>query len=390
MGQIDELDDKLKIIELEPPRTHEKSRASSETIGPEIPDSIADVKERSFDERFAELNRIPLFMRELDETDGSIGENNGLEALKSLAFDGEPWEIATSFKENGNESFRHREYKDAIEYYTKALQTKCGQLEIDEVCYVNRAACNLELQNFGKVLGDCSKALKINPKNLKALYRSTRACIAVDRFEEAQDVLTRGLVLDPENTGMKQQLVILERKLQTALEKRKKDDARLEKARVEARNIENALKQRSISIVKTARPPDTGDARLYLSDPSDVESSLVFPTVFIYPLSYQTDFLAAFAEVYTIQSQLDLILEQSPAWDQSGEYTPKNVDCFMETRTRGLIKLGKKVTLGSVLGSGKVDVLDGIVRIYLVPKSKATTWIANFKQEKELTKPGGT
>lgn len=390
MVQIEELDEKLNIIQLEPPKPKGREKQDPNSIGPELPESIADVKERSFEERFAELNRIPLFMRELDETDGANGENSGLEALKSLAYDGEPWEVATSFKENGNDSFKHKEYKDAIEYYTKALQTKAGRPEIDEACYVNRAACNLELQNYGKVLGDCSKALQINPKNIKALYRSSRACIAVDRLDEAQDVLTRGMLLDPENKSMKQQLDVLENKLKTALDKRKRDDERAAKERTEATNIATALRQRNISIVKTARPPDMGDAKVYLSDPSDSSSSLVFPTVFLYPLTYQTDFLASFAEVYTIQSQLDLVLEQRPPWDTKEQYTPKNVECYMETKTGGLIKLGKKVNLGSALGSGKVVVIDGVVRIYVVPKAEASGWVDAFKKEKELTKPGGS
>lgn len=387
MGQIEELDEKIKIIELEPPKPKGRPKSDAAAIGPELPETIADVKDRSFDDRFAELNRIPLFMRDLDETDGADGENSSLEALKSLAFDGEPWEVATSFKENGNDSFKHKEYKDAIEYYTKALQTKSGRSEIDEACYVNRAACNLELQNYGKVLYDCSRALRINAKNLKALYRSARACIAVDRLDEAQDVITRGLLLDPENAPMKAQLSLLEKKLTLALDKRKRDDARIAKEQNESRNISLALKQRNISVLKSARPPDMGDAKLYLSDAEDPESSLVFPTVFLYPLTYQSDFLAAFAEVYTIQSQLDLILAERPPWDQQGQYTVKNVDCFMETRTGGLIKLGKKVNLGSALGSGKVDVLDGVVRIYVVPKPEASSWIDAFKKEKELTRP---
>lgn len=363
-----------------------EDRLNATKLGPEIPKEIKDVKEQSLDERFAELNRIPLFMRELDETDGANGENTSLEALKSLAFDGEPWEIAISFKENGNDSFKHKSYRDAIEHYTKALQTKCGRAEIDEVCYVNRAACNLELENYGRVLGDCSKALKINPKNMKALYRSARACIAVNRLDEAQDVITRGLLLEPDNKSLQGQLEILEKRLQAALDKRKKDDERIQKEKVEAYNLAVALKQRNITIVKSRRPPDTGEAQICLSDPQDSQSSLVFPTMFLYPLTYQSDFLAQFAEVYTVQSQLDLVLEHQPPWDDKKEYTPKSVDCFMETKIGGLIKLGKKVNLGTALGSGKVEIVDGIVRIYVVPKIAAAAWIEAFKKEKQLTR----
>lgn len=358
----------------------------STKLGPEVPKPKQDVNNQSLDDRIAELNRLPLFMRDLDETDGANGENSSLEALKALAFDGDPWEVATSFKKNGNDAFKRKSYKDAIEHYTKALQTKCGQPEIDEACYVNRAACNLELENYGKVLADCSKALKINPKNMKALYRSSKACIAVDRLDEAQDVITRGLSLEPGNKSLLGQLEILQRRLERALDKRKRDDERKQKLELEKYNLNVALRSRNISVVKSRRPPDTGDAKIYLSDPRDSSSSLVFPTMFLYPLTYQSDFLAQFAEVYTVQSQLDIVLEQAPPWDDKKQYTPKSVDCFMETTGGGLIKLGKKATLGTALGSGKVEVVDGIVRIHVVPKTAAAAWIDAFKAEKELTR----
>lgn len=373
MTTIAELDDKLKVTKL----------------GPALPQEVKAVNDTSFDERFAELNRIPLFMQDLDETDGSSGTNTSLEALKSLAFDGEPWEIATSFKENGNESFKRKSYKDAIEFYTKAIQTKCDRPEIDEACYVNRAACNLELQNYGKVLGDCSKALNLNPKNMKALYRSAKACIAVDRLDEAQDVITRGLLLEPDNKALKAQLDVLEKKLQRALDKRKKEDARIQRQQLESRNLATALRQRNITITHSKRPPDTADAKVKLTDPLDPSSSLLFPTMFLYPLTYQSDFLAQFSDASTIGSQLALILSPHsppPSWDLQRTYSPTSVDCFMETRKGGLLKIGKRAELGIALGSGKVHVVDGILRIYVLPKNEASGWIERFKKEKELTR----
>ena len=40
-------------------------------------------------------------MTKLDETDGDGGENVNLEALKSLAYEGDPDEIASNFKNQG-------------------------------------------------------------------------------------------------------------------------------------------------------------------------------------------------------------------------------------------------------------------------------------------------
>jgi hypothetical protein len=44
-----------------------------------------------------------------------------------------------------------------------------------------------------------------------------------------------------------------------------------------------------------------------------------------------------------------------------------------------LIKAGKKLSLIKLLGSGKVEIVDGLVRIYVVPKARSGEWIAEFK-----------
>ena len=54
----------------------------------------------------------------------------------------------------------------------------------------------------------------------------------------------------------------------------------------------------------------------------------------------------------------------------------------METVTGGLIKWGKKVPLLKVLGGGKVEVVDGIVKVNVVPKSGAAGWIEEVKRRK--------
>lgn len=121
-------------------------------------------------ELFSSLNRIPLFMTSLDETDGSGGENVQLEALKALAYEGTRAEVAQNFREQGTELVREeKRWGEARDYYTKALEAlkrpplppdpeegpqvieideeaeAQKEREIEEVCLVNRALCNLEM-----------------------------------------------------------------------------------------------------------------------------------------------------------------------------------------------------------------------------------------------------
>ena len=72
---------------------------------PSLPPAMAALRNKSADEILADLNKIPLFMTTLEE-------NDDIEALKALAYEGTPLEVATGFKERGNESFKEKGYKD--------------------------------------------------------------------------------------------------------------------------------------------------------------------------------------------------------------------------------------------------------------------------------------
>lgn len=114
--------------------------------GPALPPAIASVRNASTEEFLKQMNKMPLFMTELDEVGEDGGENAGLEALKALAYEGEPEEVAGNFRSQGNECYKARQFKDAVEFYTKAIAVRCDVAEINEACYANRAACNLELR----------------------------------------------------------------------------------------------------------------------------------------------------------------------------------------------------------------------------------------------------
>ena len=54
----------------------------------------------------------------------------------------------------------------------------------------------------------------------------------------------------------------------------------------------------------------------------------------------------------------------------------------METVTGGLIKVGKKLPLLQVLSGGKVEVVDELVRIIVVPRGKTAKFVEDFKARK--------
>ncbi len=51
----------------------------------------------------------------------------------------------------------------------------------------------------------------------------------------------------------------------------------------------------------------------------------------------------------------------------------------METPTGGMIKVGRKLRLLDVLGGGKVEVVDGVVRVFVVPRGRVEGWVEGMK-----------
>lgn len=234
------------------------------------------------------------------------------------------------------------------------------------------------LENYGSCNRDCAATLQLNPRNVKAWYRAASACLALDKIPEALDACRSGLKFDVSNHALK----ILEEKV----EKRQSyltdlEGARIkreQKARNEKATLVLALRERNIAVRKTDEPPEMEDAAMKLADANDARSTLSFPVLLLYPLHAQTDFVKAFAEDESLSHHLEYILPVP--WDEKQEYpTTNEVDCYIETKQGGLIKAGKNLTLLKILGSGKVEVMDGLVRVFVVPKSRANEWIEQFK-----------
>ncbi|KAI2635454.1 TPR-like protein [Xylaria nigripes] len=385
---------------------------------PELSPGRAATGRKTVDEVVADLKRTPFFMTELEENDET-------EAFKALSYEGTPLENSSEFKEQGNECFKARRWADAKEFYTKGIvilaaeerkrklakdppqqfvtrksiekdqqqgedKEKKEETSEDEVrkeretlesLYSNRAACHLELGNYRSCWLDGAAALRLNSKNIKAYYRSTRAFLAVGRIAEADDACARGLALDPSNNALKTVARDIIKRAEEAAARQRREAERLAKEKRREMLIKAALKARQIRTRTTAQPPEMEDAAVKLvPDPDDPASNLCFPTVLLYPAHLQSDFVKAFNETDSLADHLGYVFPLP--WDHEGAYTLAGVECYIETVAGGLIKLGKKVPLLKVLAGGKVEVVDEVVRIFVLPKAKAASWVEEFKAKK--------
>lgn len=229
---------------------------------------------------------------------------------------------------------------------------------------------------------DCGAVLKINPDNVKAHYRSASALFQLDRVYEALDVCYRGMKLDTQNDAMRSLLEKIQKRSRVKEEqdrKRKAEQQRKEKAKL---TLAVALRARNIKTRNSQKErPDMADAEIRLApDPLSPESTLEFPTMFLYPMHNQSDFVRAFSEKDAIYQHLSIMLPLP--WDSKNEYQLSTCDCYMDTISGGMMKVGKKISLLEILSNAKIEVLDGLVRIYVVPQSLAPAWIDEIKKKR--------
>ncbi|KAB8301350.1 hypothetical protein EYC80_003231 [Monilinia laxa] len=369
---------------------------------PSLPPSLASLRDKSGPEILKSLNSTPLFMTELEE-------NDELEAFKALAYEGTPLEVATNFKEQGNDSFKEKRLADAKEFYTKGVNILLAEVrrrqrgekregdvpeegpdevveevKVLEVLLVNRAMAHLGLKNYRSCVQDCGAVLRINNKNTKAFYRSAKALLALGRIKEADDACARGLELASEDKALLVLAGEILKKNEEIEAKRRKEVERLVRIKNEERILKTSLEAREITLRMTDKPPEMEDAKIELvPDALDpINSTLSFPVLFLYPLAAESDFIKSFNEMDTVGQHLEYILPLP--WDVKGEYRDeKVVECYVEKKKGSLIKVGRKVTLLKVLNGG--EVVDGVVSIYVVPKPKAAGWIEEWKRKNAVT-----
>ncbi|KZP00692.1 TPR-like protein [Calocera viscosa TUFC12733] len=345
------------------------------------------------------FDRTPLFMQSLPSSSAGEGEEDdqesvALEALKSLAHEGTADGAALNFKELGNEYFRGKRWREAVGFYTQGIDAKPEDMKLRESLLLNRAACNLELQNYRKVLADTSLVLLSSPTASKAYYRAGLALTRLEKWHEALDVLGRAAALQPGDAGVARALEEARRGKEEAQRKvhEKREAGEMRRA------VEVALQARAITLVKTQSPPPQEAFPFF--DPSYLPPNgatftppppttpLVMPVLLLYPLVAQTDLLTAFPESSTFQEQLTPVLADPPPWDEQGAYKLGTVGVYVVTVRGRVLKLamGRRLLDVWPAAAGKEGLGDGVVcrdgwvEVYLLPRGEEERkWVDEMK-----------
>lgn len=356
---------------------------------------------RSVDEQLRSFDDVPLFMRDLPAAEG----NTALEALQSLAYEGGADSSAETFKEQGNEYFAAKRFREALGFYKQGLDANPEDAAVREALLLNSAAANIALQNYGSALHNARDAMLVNRRSLKALFRAATAFLALDRTRDAEESCALALEFAPDAP----EFVALRDKAQRrAAELARRDAARKQRAerqQAAKQALHVALLARGLWLADT--PADVADIPhvphfdpAEASDidapawraPDPVRTPLILPVLFLYPQHRETDLVAAFHEDTTLGDQLAAMFPapRSAPWDAAGEYVAGRLSVIAVTHRRRLLRIAARLTLREALDSAAagvgaerdgIEMRGGAVRLYVFPRGSPAerAWIDETK-----------
>lgn len=106
---------------------------------------------------------------------------------------------AEEWKGKGNDCYRNKQYKDAIDMYGMAILMD----PTNPSFYLNRAAAYLMLLLYKECIEDCDKSIELDSNNAKGYFRKASALRGLGSISDAIKAYTAGLEVEPTNNAAK-------------------------------------------------------------------------------------------------------------------------------------------------------------------------------------------
>ncbi|XP_059615764.1 mitochondrial import receptor subunit TOM70 [Phlebotomus argentipes] len=108
-----------------------------------------------------------------------------------------PLEVAMEFKNRGNERYRLGKFDESIDFYRQAIEACPGSNTVElATFYQNRAAAHEQLKQWSAVREDCTRALGLNPKYVKAYNRRAKAHEQLKDLSQSLEDITATCILE--------------------------------------------------------------------------------------------------------------------------------------------------------------------------------------------------
>ena len=141
---------------------------------------------------------------------------------------------AVGLKEEGNKQFQDGDYNQAARSYRRGVTAlkkvkhqwddQVKQLKIS--LYTNWSMVSYKDQKYRVSLDMSTKAVEIDPKNVKALYRRAMAHRKLGSLELARTDLRNAIAVEPKNTTCRKELISIKKELEDSVAKQKKSFAK--------------------------------------------------------------------------------------------------------------------------------------------------------------------
>mmetsp|Transcript_22694 Transcript_22694/g.47243 ORF Transcript_22694/g.47243 Transcript_22694/m.47243 type:complete len:464 (-) Transcript_22694:29-1420(-) len=116
-------------------------------------------------------------------------------------------EQGNSYYDEGQYARAAMKYKKAVIYYEYCFpENEEEEKQTEEIrltALSNSAACFLKVKAYEDTLDHCDQVLKVDPQNVKCLYRRAVAHRCRDEFEKAKESILAAISIDPKNPTLR-------------------------------------------------------------------------------------------------------------------------------------------------------------------------------------------
>ncbi|KAI4369355.1 hypothetical protein MLD38_017802 [Melastoma candidum] len=156
---------------------------------------------------------------------------------------GETVPDAASEKELGNEFFKQKKFNEAIDCYSRSIA-----FSPTAVAYANRAMSYLKIKRFREAEDDCTEALNLDDRYIKAYSRRATARKELGKLKESLEDAEFALRLEPVNQEVKKQYADVKALYGKEILKKASSGLRTSsQAPVQGGKVENGLRGSSVS-----------------------------------------------------------------------------------------------------------------------------------------------
>ncbi|BFZ03302.1 hypothetical protein BsWGS_06340 [Bradybaena similaris] len=343
---------------------------------------------RTIDEIAEELKNHPAFLKDIDWSKPLPPE---IEGLMQLKYESEnPTARADSYRDDGNDQFKRKKYKIAIDNYTEGIKSRSPDAELNAILYTNRAAAQYHLGNYRSSFNDCIFARKFKPDHMKAIVRGAQCCYQMNKFQDALRWCDAAHMIDPEDSVVLDLRVKADKGKRAQERDERKQAAKERKEEEEDKKLLQNIQKQGINVASMKVSKDTKLDPLLLTaleshNPTgakvhiDDQGVMYWPVIFFYPEYAETDFIHAFNEQNRFYDHLVHMFgseAESPSWDVERKYKADDIEIYFEHKDEErLYEISPESTLLEALQNKKYIVYAGTPGFILIVKG------SKFKQE---------